>query len=179
MQNVDLLYPQWLSSLEPQSLFLHVPRRWADGARGARVRGIVALETGLDSGGGLFGVCRGRRAGAGGGARSYTGTPSRGAASVRFHRRGQSLGRSRRDRFGARRTRDAEVRHSAAPRAAGAVLPLRHAAGGCHARSGRPARTGGSRRHKTYRLARRPDGWTQPTVESSVRRHSAWTRPSC
>ena len=179
MQNVDLLYPQWLSSLEPQSLFLHVPRRWADGARGARVRGIVALETGLDSGGGLFGLCRGRRAGAPGGANPYTGTPSRGAASVRFHRRGQSLGRSRRDRFGARRTRDAEVRHSAAPRAAGAVLPLRHAAGGCHARSGRPARTGGSRRHKTYRLARRPDGWTQPTVESSVRRHSAWTRPSC
>ena len=37
-------------------LFLHVPRRWADGARGARVRGIVALGTGLDSGAGLFGV---------------------------------------------------------------------------------------------------------------------------
>ena len=142
-------------------LFLHVPRRWADGARGARVRGIVALEIVRFSGAGLFGLCRGRRAGAGGGARPYTGTPSRGAASVRFHRRGQSASAvTRRDRFGARRTRDAEVRHSAAPRAAGAVLPLRHAAGGCHARSGRPARTGGSRRHKTYRLARRPNGTT-------------------
>ena len=95
-----------------------------------------------------------RRAGWQKRARSFT--PSTRAPSVRFHRRGQSLVRSRRDRFGARRTRDAEVRHSAAPRAAGAVLPLRHAAGGCHARSGRPARTGGSRRHKTYRLARRP-----------------------
>ena len=43
--DVDLLYPQWLSSLELQSLVLHVPRRWADGARGARVRGIVAVES--------------------------------------------------------------------------------------------------------------------------------------
>ncbi len=76
VQIVDLLYPQWLSSLEPQSLFLHVPRRWADGARGARVRGIVALGTGLDSGGGLFEVGRGRRAGAGAGTNAGSLTPS-------------------------------------------------------------------------------------------------------
>jgi hypothetical protein len=37
--DVDLLYPQWLSLLEPQSLGP------ADGARGARVRGIVAVES--------------------------------------------------------------------------------------------------------------------------------------
>ena len=36
-------------------LFLHVPRRWADGARGARVRGIVALEIVRFSGARLFG----------------------------------------------------------------------------------------------------------------------------
>ena len=78
-------------------LFLHVQLLWADGARGGRVRGIEARRNNTDCGGGLFGVCRGRRAGAPAGANAGSFTPSTRAPSVRFPRRGQSL-ESRRDR---------------------------------------------------------------------------------